>query len=263
MGRILVAVMRRYLLPPSAIQKEHVTIEGEPFHHIFDVCRQGVGSKFEVLGTSGKAHLVEVLEVGKKRASAQVISVRAIPELPRPHLILALSVPRFNVMDSVVERAVEMGVAEIRPFFSEQSFVRKRDSLPDSKLDRWRKIIVSATQQSGRGDLMPLREPIDFKELLAEFNQKDAVQGLFAYEGASPSAIKQVAQRLTENSQEVWIFVGSEGGFSHQEVADIQDQGLAPVTLGDQVLRVETACIALVSVLKYELGLMVSSTGAE
>lgn len=253
--------MRRYWLSAQAIQGELVEISGDPFHHIFDVCRQEVGSKFEVLGAGPYALLVEVIEVAKKKATAKIISKREIPPLPKPHLVLALSLSRYATMDSVVERAVEMGVAEIRPFFSEFSFIRKASSLPDSKIDRWKKIVVSATQQCGRHDLMPVHDPIDFEVLLKEFNRNTSRAGLFAYEGASPSAIQDFARKLPKNQQEIWIFVGSEGGFSPAEVQRIQDLGLVPVTLGDQVLRVETACIALVSVLKYEFGLMASQTG--
>ena len=253
--------MRRYWLPASALQGDQILIDGEPFHHIFDVCRQEMGSKFEVLGVPGVAHFVEVTDVQKKKAFARVLETRRIPELPKPHLVLALSLCRYHVMDSVVERAVEMGVAEIRPFFSDFSFIRKSASLPDSKMERWRKIVVSATQQSGRGDLMPLQDPVDFEDLLSSFNQSGQKAGLFAYEGASPKAIKEFTHELPREAEQVWIFVGSEGGFSAEEVQRIQDLGLVPVTLGDQVLRVETACIALVSVLKYELGLMTSTGG--
>ena len=253
--------MRRYLLPASSIQNEQVLIEGDAFHHIFDVCRQEKGSRFEVLGNPGIAYLVEVSEVGKKNARAEILSSRAIPALPKPHLVLALSVPRFPVMDAVVEKAVEMGVSEIKPFFSDFSFVRSSSSLPASKIDRWKKIVVSATQQSGRGDLMPIAEPLTFEKILQEFNQSSSRAGLFAYEGASPKAVKEFVTEMPKDLEKIWIFVGSEGGFSNAEVQRIQDLGLAPVTLGDQVLRVETACIALVSILKYEAGLMASQLG--
>ena len=253
--------MRRYLLSPSAIKTEDVLIEGDAFHHIFDVCRQEKGSKFEVLGNPGIAYFVEVFEVGKKSARAKILNSRVIPALPKPHLVLAISIPRFPVMDAVVEKAVEMGVSEIRPFFSDFSFVRSSSTLPSSKLDRWKKIVVSATQQSGRGDLMPIQDPLSFEKTLQEFNQSPLKAGLFAYEGASPKAIKDFISEMPKDLEKVWIFVGSEGGFSNAEVQRIQDLGLAPVTLGDQVLRVETACIALVSILKYEAGLMASQLG--
>ena len=117
--------MRRYWIDKSQISGSQVQFTGDTFHHIFDVCRQTQGSKFEVLTEDSKAHLVEVISVQKKQATAQIIEERIIPPLKLPHIHLAMSIPRFNVFDSVLEKAVEMGVSSIVPFYSEFSFVRK------------------------------------------------------------------------------------------------------------------------------------------
>ncbi len=250
--------MRRYWIPKDQISETQVTFSGEVFHHIFDVCRQEVGSHFEVLGDGKQAHLIEVTSVEKKRALGKIIESRIVATLPKPYLVLALSIPRFPVMDAVVEKAVEMGVARIQPFYSEFSFIRKSQSLSDNKFDRWKKIIVSATQQSGRGDLMELCEPQDLSQVLEDFNQKTHKRGLFAYEGSAVLGVKeQLTSAPLKDLEEFWVFVGSEGGFSTTEVQEFRKVGLETVTLGDQVLRVETACIALLAVLKYELGQMV------
>lgn len=249
--------MRRYWIPAEQITPPLVDISGDALHHIFDVCRQDVGSKFEVLGDGRKAHLIEVIAVGKKKATGKILETREIPELPRPHIVLALSFSRYPVMDAVIEKAVELGVSRIQPFFSDNSFIRKAESLSASKEDRWKKIIVSATQQSGRGDLMTIEEPLDLAQTLQKFNQIPSKQGLFAYEGATTFGIRDKLPESTKNSlQEYWVFVGSEGGFSQTEVEQFRGFGLEPVTLGEQVLRVETACITLLAVLKYELGQM-------
>lgn len=254
--------MRRYWLEKSAFQNNQVHINGDTYHHIIDVCRLTVGNKFEVLGFGSKAWVVELTEVGKKSAVAVKIDEREIQELPKPRIILCLSVARFQVMDSVVERAVEMGVSEIRPFFSDFSFVRSSSTLPQNKVERWQKIIVSATQQCGRGDLLNLHTACTFSELFKNFNNPTVSKmGLFAYEGAANNSIRQFAEKIHTELDEIWVFVGSEGGFSTQEVQQIQDLGLAPVSLGDQVLRVETACIALIAVLKYECGLLRPQSG--
>ncbi len=240
-------------------------ISGESFHHIFEVCRQEVGSHFEILGDGRSAHLVEVLKVEKKRAQARILETRQIPEVRKPHWVLALSFSRYPVMDSIIEKAVEMGVTRIQPFYSEFSFIRNSSSLPPSKSERWQKIIISATQQSGRGDLMTISQPCALRDLWPQFNPSGTHQGLFAYEGSSgigTVAIQTQLQSLkTKNSQEFWIFVGSEGGFSSTEVELFRSRGLKPVTLGEQVLRVETACIALLAVLKYEFGHMTAQVG--
>lgn len=252
--------MRRYWIEKKDLHGTRVNFSGDTFHHIFDVCRQEVGSKFEVLSEDSKAYLVEVLSVGKKAAEAQVLEERRIPPLPEPHIHLALAVSRFPVMDAIVEKAVEMGVKSIQPLFTDYSFVRTPSALSSSKVERWHKIVRSATQQCGRGDLMPIQPALGFSEFLNQFNQKTSTLGLFAYEGPSTLGVKEyVSQKRREmenKPKEIWVFVGSEGGFSLEEVQKMRDLALYPVTLGSQVLRVETACMALVSVLKYDFDLM-------
>lgn len=146
------------------------------------------------------------------------------------------------------------------PFFSEFSFVRKGEKISDNKIDRWDKIVRSATQQSGRGDLMSVQDPIPFEKMLEQINPKPGHVGLFAYEGASTYSLKDYCQKVKsehpEGISDIWIIVGSEGGFSHNEVKAFEKLGLYPVTLGPQVLRVETACMALLSALKYDFDLM-------
>ncbi len=256
--------MRRYWieaeqLMTSATQESQVHFEGEQFHHIFDVCRQEIGSRFEVLHPNHHAYLVEVMEVKKKSARAKILETRLVPPLPSPHIHLAISLPRFPVFESVLEKMVEMGVSGIYPFFSELSFLRDPKSFSTEKLNRWKKIITSSTQQSGRGELMKLESPQTWTQILEKINQTSDSLCLFSYEGQSTLGVKDFLQKRAAGSakpQEVWLVVGSEGGFSLNEVEQMQSQGFHPVTLGSQVLRVETACMTLVSVLKYEFDLM-------
>lgn len=253
--------MRRYWFESPTAHDGPIKIDGDVFHHIFDVCRQGVGSKFELLIPSGEALLVEVTTVEKKHAFVRILEKRVVPPLPKPAIRLVLSVPRFPVMDSVVERAVELGVASIHPVFSDFSFVRSASSLPAGKVERWKKIVLSATQQCGRGELMTIHPAVPLKDFLQDkFNRADRPVGLFAYEGSAARHLREELQNLRQSHSttpdEIWIFVGSEGGYSDQEVGYFTELGLSSVTMGHQVLRVETACLALVSVLKYEFDLM-------
>lgn len=251
--------MRRYWIEKKDLFGDQVNFAGEVFHHIFDVCRQDVGSKFEVLTEDSKAFFVEVTQVTKKSATAKVLEERIIPALKTPHLHIVLSISRFPVMDAVMEKAVELGAKSIQPFFSEFSFIRG-EKISENKIDRWDKIVRSATQQSGRGDLMQVQAPITFEKMLDIVNPNTSNVGLFAYEGASTFSIKDYCQKMKKEHPEgitdIWIIVGSEGGFSHQEVKAFEKLGLYPVTLGPQVLRVETACMALLSALKYDFDLM-------
>jgi 16S rRNA (uracil1498-N3)-methyltransferase len=252
--------MRRYWIQKDMIADGIVVFKNDLFHHIFDVCRQEVGHHFEVLTEDSHAYLVEVLSKEKKQATAKILESRQIEKLPHPHIHLALSVSRYQVMDAIVEKAVEMGVQSIQTFCSDFSFIRKPANLPDGKMERWQKIIISATQQCGRGELMKISEPVEWSKMLQTINPNSENWCLFAYEGSGGSGLKEHLNSLRGPSllspPNLWIIVGSEGGFSEAEVKEMHDLGLHPVTLGHQVLRVETACMTLVSVLKYEFGLL-------
>ncbi len=256
--------MRRYWIQQSQIksvdgQPSIVLFKDEIFHHIFDVCRQEVGHHFEVLTEDSQAYLVEVTHKEKKQAQAKIIENREIQKLSLPYVHIALSIPRFAVMDSIIERAVEMGAASILPFYSDYSFIRKPENLPVGKSERWQKIVISATQQSGRGELMKIHAPQKWSNMLEHINPNAQNWCLFAYEGASVLGLQNYLEskkKSTQKPENIWIIVGSEGGFSTEEVNEMKQLGLDPVTLGRQVLRVETACLTLVSVLKYEFGLL-------
>lgn len=247
--------MRRYLIDKKQFKDGTVEIDGDLFHHICEVCRQDLGSKFEVLTEEGKAFLVEIKSVQKKMATAIILDQRVLPKLKKPYLHLRLSIPRFQVFDTILEKTVELGVKSVQPFFSNYSFVKNESMVSESKMIRWEKIIKSSIQQSGRGETLTLQKPLSFKQLLKQINPNPSELHLFAYEGDAQQTLKKAIEEQKKTStplEDIYIYVGSEGGFSVQEVQEMQNLGLKPVTLGDQVLRVETACISLLSILKYE-----------
>lgn len=248
--------MRRYFVDKNLIQNNQVTLKGDLFHHIIDVCRQAQGSKFEIITEEGHAHFGEIISLSKKEALFQILETRQAPTPKSPHIHLILSIPKLPTLETIIEKSVELGVSSIHLAYSDFSFLRKSGSLPAGKLERWHKIIIAATQQSGRGNLMKIQEPKPLKECLQFISATPGSLGIFAYEGSTDIKLKDYVTKNKKNVQNLWIIVGSEGGFSQAEMLDLKSGGLIPVTLGDQVLRVETACLALVSVLKYEFDLL-------
>ena len=249
--------MRRYWISENQVRGNQVMIVGDLLHHIRDVCRQHLGAKFELIVEGSTAHLVEIVEETKQASMARIIETRKIAPLQLPHVHLALSIPRFPVFEAVIEKAVELGVSSIQPFFSDYSFIRTQSDVFEKKRPRFEKIIQGATQQSGRGDLMKLEAPADFKTLIETFNRSPSAGGLFAYEGQAALGARQAVENLRQmETENVWLFVGAEGGFSTTEVQAFTDLGLKPMTLGPQVLRVETACVATISIIKYGFDLM-------
>lgn len=249
--------MRRYWIERQDLQGEDVLFRGDLHHHVFGVCRQQLGSKFEVLTEDGQARFVEVVAVGKKDARARVLETRPLPKPREPRLHLALCLPRFPVLEAVLEKAVELGVDSIQPLFSDFSFIRDPASLSSNKTERWQKIIRSAMQQSGRGEWLRLEAARPLDEFLQSMNRTPSSRCLFAYEGDSTRGLRdELLLWRNPVPRDITVFVGGEGGFSDREVLLFREAGLHEVTLGSQVLRVETACMALVSVLKYEFDLM-------
>jgi len=246
--------MRRYRIEGVNENDSTILIKEDSFHHIVDVCRQGQGSHFEVLTASGWALLVEVVQVGKKSAQARVLEKRRLPDLPKPWIHLALSLPKISTYEAVLEKSVELGVYQVHPFFSDYSFIKTQKNILETKASRFDKIIQSATQQSGRGDWMKVAPACDFSTLLQKFREDKEAQGIFAYEGKGEQSLSEALQK-SPNIQNLWIFVGSEGGFSQQEVEIFKKMNLFPVSLGQQVLRVETACVTLLGIIKYKLNL--------
>jgi len=247
--------LRRYWLDKKSFQGPLVQLEGDDFLHVCIVCRRGLGDQFEALSGDGRAHLVEIIEVRKKMAVAKIISVREMPPLPTPRVHLALSVPKLSVLESVLEKSVELGVQSFTVFRSDFSNIKGNTKNLEAKRGRLEKIIKSATQQSGRGDLMPLTLEVDLGVLLEARAAESAAYGLFAYEGDAPRALSEAVSEIKDKGlEDIWIFVGSEGGFSDRDIKKFSHSGMIPTSLGDQVLRVETACVTLVGVIKYCLG---------
>lgn len=247
--------LRRFYVDPRDLSGENVVLRGDLFHHIREVCRFQAGDRFELLTGEGRAHLVEVTSLGARELHARILSQRDLPALAKPYITLALSIPKLPKVDWIVEKCVELGVYEIRPFVSDFSFLRKTSEISENRMERWQKLARGATQQSGRGDLMQIHPAVTLPQLLESFNRQSSTAGLFPYEGEAqarlPEAIRDVKAK---NCEHIWVFVGSEGGFSQEEVSLFERYGLRPVSMGEQILRVETACVALMSIIKYETG---------
>ena len=259
--------MRRYWVQKENLKDRIVELNGDLFQHICGVCRRNLGDRFEVI-CDGQAYLVEIREMERKKAMAVVIEKRQIKALARPHLHLALSLPRFQTLERVLEKSVELGVHSFHPFHSDFSFMKARPGDLENKKQRWARIIQGATRQTGRGELMELTEIRSLEELLRQEGQKSSFFGLLAYEAFGEASSKdsgkvssepklsleQTLGQIPGGLDRIWIFIGSEGGFSPKDFGLFKNYNVLPVSLGSQVLRVETACVTLLSVLKYHLG---------
>ena len=247
--------MRRYWIDKKFCQNNIFKITQKDFHHICQVCRQGVGDQFELITQDKKAYLVKIISQKKKEALAHIIKQKKIPSLKRPFISLIISIPKWTIIDRILEKSVELGIFEVCPVISQHSFIKDINLIKISRKDRWEKIIRSTTAQCGRGDLMKINEPQHLKDFnfIKQQNNKHHLN-LFAFEGHSHSNIKDFLKKSQDSLiKTCHVFVGPEGGFSEIERKNFQQLQIPSISLGKQVLKVETACLALLSIINYEL----------
>ena len=236
--------MRRFWIDSSCLKGREFTLTGQVFHHILRVSRIQKGEPFELLSDGRIRYTVALNAVSHSKATARILKSHPAPPLPRPYFHLALSLPRLNIVDSILQKAVELGVKDFHPFISEMSFLKKPPPL--SRLERWKKIISRASAVSGRTRLITLHPALNLREMEIPKNH-----GAFmAYEGARGKSFREIL-KPEKPFEEIWLFIGSEGGFSRKEAEAFSRKGGEVFSFGDQILRVETACLMGLSILKY------------
>jgi 16S rRNA (uracil1498-N3)-methyltransferase len=229
----------------------------ETYHHAVNVSRFSVGDSFEAITGGPDAYHLRIVALNKKSIKVRVVGQRQLAKPLQPNINLAFAVSKWETTENVIEKCVELGVGEFWPLLTENSFAKAAKEISSSRLERWHKIVRSATTQTARGALMRLKVPSSLEDFLLIVNRDKSAVCLFGYEGPCQIDVREALQGLLVKSpQTLWALVGSEGGFSDAEVLKIKSFGIEPATMGPQILRAETACLAMVSVIKYESGLM-------
>ena len=148
-------------------------------------------------------------------------------------------------------RAVELGVYQVIPVAMKRSVVRLDDKKAAKKADRWNSIAESAAKQAGRSRIPEVTMPLSYNEALKMAEELDVT--LLPYELAGGMEVTREVIRQIKSGQSVGIFIGPEGGFEPEEVDAAVSMGAKVITLGRRILRTETAGLAMLAVLMFEL----------
>ena len=165
-------------------------------------------------------------------------------------ITLAQSLLKGEKMDYLIQKATELGVKEIVPFFSSRSVPLLEKSRRLERHHRWEKIAIEASKQCGRGILPNVKPLQDYSEMLRSVSSDSLRLILWERGGVS---LKQILEGSTEKKR-IFFIVGPEGGVSQEEVAESKEMGFIPITLGKRIVRAETASLCLLSILQYEWG---------
>ncbi len=240
--------MHRFFVPPSSVRGNQIHFSPDQARQLRSVLRMRDGEQVEALDGLGLSHQVELAHLGKKSALGRILATTPATGEPAGDLILCQAISRSERFELVLQKGVELGVTIFRPMLTRRT-VRREPG--DAKWQRWQRIIQEAAEQSGRGRLPLLEDPIMFDEAIA------SAQGfaLLPAVGAGEAA----RHALTSACWPVTLFVGPEGGFEDEEVELARISGIRPVSLGPRILRTETAALALITMTMSALGEMDSA----
>ncbi|MFN7170445.1 MAG: RsmE family RNA methyltransferase, partial [Candidatus Omnitrophota bacterium] len=162
---------------------------------------------------------------------------------------LVQAIPKKEKMDLIVEKATELGVEEIIPVVTERSVVRPDKEKRNRLLERWRKVSLSATKQSRRLFLPKISEVKKFSQILREIPFSASL--IIPCLEEKNLSLKELD--WNKFKEDIYIFIGPEGDFSPEEISLAKERGAISVSLGEAVLRTETAAIYILSIFNYEL----------
>jgi 16S rRNA (uracil1498-N3)-methyltransferase len=242
--------MARFYVPQPQIEKGILRVEGNEVRHIRRVLRLKAGDEIVVFNGSAKEYEGTIVEEGP---SSVVIKIQNIfPSARESHLEISLaqSLLKGEKMDTLIQKATELGVKAILPFFSSRSVPLLEKSQGLKRHYRWEKIAIEASKQCGRG-VVPKIEPLQGYPEMLQTAFQESLRLIFWEKGGA--RLKEVLGVLKEKTK-VFFIIGPEGGLSQEEVEHARRMGFIPVTFGQRILRSETASLCLLSILQYEWG---------
>lgn len=200
-------------------------------------------------GFTGGEFDAVITHMGRSNVSVRIESHRATEREAVRAVHLVVGMPANERMDWLVEKATELGVASIQPVMAARSVLKLKGDRADKKIERWQSIAISACEQCGRNQVPVIHPPQSLADWLrsADAPAVDATRLVLSLrEGNQP------LRTAAGDAQAVWVLHGPEGGLTAQEEDWALEQGWQPASLGNRVLRAETASVAALSLLALE-----------
>jgi 16S rRNA (uracil1498-N3)-methyltransferase len=242
--------MKFAIIERKNIKNDKALITGSEARHVGRVLRLKVGDTINLLDEMGWEYRGVITD--KK---TQAIEVRVLEKYPPRKespikIVLGQALPKAQKMDYIVQKATELGVDSIIPFFSSRTVPILDRNRQEKKGKRWEKIVLEATKQCGR-TVIPQVEKIHTFEEVIRIGDDNSLK-IILWEDEKNYRLHKVLKNL-QQFKKIIILVGPEGGFTQEEVASARDHGFFSVGLGNSILRTETAGVYLLSVLHYKL----------
>ena len=244
--------MHRFFVPPECIDGDEAVVTGAAARQLATVLRAAPGDRIALLDDTGVEYLVTLSRVGPKEVVGVVTGRAVDAEAPSAPITLYQALLKADRFEQVLQKCTELGVARFVPIMTERCVPRVGERRSANRYRRWRRIVTEAAEQSGRRRVPALEAAVGLKEACGAAEgvrlipwEKERATGIRA-------ALKAAGREAARGG--VSVFVGPEGGLTADEIQLAASRGIAPVSLGPRVLRSETAAMAAVAAIQYELG---------
>jgi 16S rRNA (uracil1498-N3)-methyltransferase len=246
--------MHRFYIAPEHWHPDALQLTGSEAHHGRNVLRLEPTDKVVLFNGRGHEITAEIVSLDGPEIRLRKLHESQTPPL-RCRITLGQAIPKGKNMDLIVQKAVEIGAAEIAPLLSDRTVVRLDEESAASKQTKWQTVAIEAAKQCGQNWLPQVKTPQTLAEFFQDHRRFD-LQLIGSLQSDAMHLKKILAEYAGEHGDRpghVLILVGPEGDFTPAELSLARSQGCRPITLGPVVLRVETASIYCLSILSYEL----------
>jgi 16S rRNA (uracil1498-N3)-methyltransferase len=223
--------------------------------HATKVMRLNVGDTLKLFDGDGFDYTCELLSVKKSETLAKIEASTVVNNESPLYITLLQGISSGDRMDYTIQKAVELGVAEIQPLSTERSVVRLSAERTDKRLEHWQNVVIAACEQSGRAKVPKVAKPISLTAWLTANIHKGGGDVDFSHARIllNPIGAKQLSE-LPKTTQNIQLLIGAEGGLSQAEIDLATNHGFQSIVLGPRILRTETAALTAIAALQTVLG---------
>ncbi len=246
--------MRCFYIEELDINSEKTVIKGYKARHIINVLRLGINDNILIFDRGGNT--CRAVITGKTRGSVEVriIDRRMDRGSDKSEVVLAQAITKGRKMDFIVQKSIELGVSAIVPFFSRRSIPRWDRLKAEKKTVHWKKIVSASVEQSGIRKIPAVENIMNFQDLCRKKDYNEFLK-LILWENEIEMSLKKIFSSK-QVPEKIIFMAGPEGGFSEDEVQTARENDFIPVSIGNYILRSETVSVALLTIIRYEQGML-------